>query len=265
MAFGDREVRRLLGKSIYHYGLIENNDRIAVAVSGGKDSMLLLWLLRERLTRVPISYELVAVHVDPGFDTETADRLEAFFIKEGFAYEIMRTDHGPRAHGPKNRENPCFLCSRLRRAALFGKARELGCGKIALGHNQDDMLETFFINICYGAQVAAMLPKQNFFGGEISIIRPLALVSAGDIVRVCQRLGLPILPSTCPSANKNQRAQIRSVLEGLIKKNPKVRGNIYHAMSNVNFEYLPQPLPIRGKRGPSGGEAASNREDAGVK
>ncbi|MGC9195093.1 MAG: ATP-binding protein [Syntrophobacteraceae bacterium] len=265
MAFVDREVRRLLGKSIYHYGLIENNDRIAVAVSGGKDSMLLLWLLREKLARVPISYELVAVHVDPGFDTETSARLETFFIKEGFAYQILRTDYGPRAHGPQNRENPCFLCSRLRRAALFRKARELGCRKIAFGHNQDDMLETFFINICYGAQVAAMLPKQKFFGGEISVIRPLALVSAGKILKVCQNLGLPILPSTCPSADKNHRAEIRAMLEKLIKKNPKVRGNIYHAMSNVNFEYLPQPLPIRGKRGPSGGEAASNREDMEIK
>ena len=163
MAFVDREVRRLLGKGIHHYGLIENGDRIAVAVSGGKDSMLLLWLLRERLRRVPISYELVAVHVDPGFDTETADRLEAFFKREGFRYEIIRTDYGPRAHGPENRENPCFLCARLRRSALFKKARELGCRKIALGHNQDDMIETFFINICYGAQVAGMLPQAGVF------------------------------------------------------------------------------------------------------
>ncbi|MDR3567916.1 MAG: ATP-binding protein [Syntrophobacteraceae bacterium] len=257
MAFGDREVRRLLGKGIHHYGLIENGDRIAVAVSGGKDSMLLLWLLRERLSRVPIAYELVVVHVDPGFDTETADRLEEFLGREGFRYEILRTDYGLRAHGPQNRESPCFLCARLRRSALFRKARELGCPKIALGHNQDDMIETFFLNICYGAQVAAMLPKQEFFGGEITVIRPLALVSAANILKMCHNLGLPVLPNTCPSAAKNRRGQIRGVMEELFRTNSKVRGNIYHAMSNVNFEYLPPPLPVRGKRGPSGkrGEA----------
>ena len=251
MSFLDREVRRLFGKGIHHYGLIENGDRIAVAVSGGKDSMLLLWLLRERLARVPISYELVAVHVDPGFDTETAAGLEEFFKAEGFAYDIIRTDYGLRAHGPENRENPCFLCARLRRSALFRKARELGCRKIALGHNQDDIIETFFINICYGAQVATMMPRQEFFGGEMSVIRPLALVSAGNILKMCSNLSLPVMRNTCPSAAKNHRAEIRAMLEGLFKKNSKVRGNIYHAMSNVNLEYLPKPLPVRGKRGPS--------------
>ncbi|MGA2404938.1 MAG: ATP-binding protein [Syntrophobacteraceae bacterium] len=249
MAFVDQEVRRLLGKGIHHYGLIENGDRIAVGVSGGKDSVLLLWLLRERLRRVPISYELIAVHVDPGFDAESADRLEVFFNREGFRYEIIRTDHGARAHGPENRENPCFLCSRLRRSVLFSKARELGCPKIALGHNQDDMIETFFINICYGAQVAGMVPKQEFFGGEITLIRPLALVPAQSVLRVCKNLGLPILPTKCPSASKNQRTEIRNMLDGLFRKNSKVRGNIYHAMSNINLEYLPPGLPARGKRG----------------
>jgi tRNA 2-thiocytidine biosynthesis protein TtcA len=266
MAFVDQEVRRLLGKGIHHYGLIENGDRIAVGVSGGKDSMLLLWLLRERLRRIPIGYELIAVHVDPGFDSESADRLEAFFRQEGFRYEILRTDHGPKAHGPENSENPCFLCSRLRRSALFSKARELGCRKIALGHNQDDMIETFFINICYGAQVAGMMPKQDFFGGEMTIIRPFALVQAQSILRVCNNLGLPVLHTNCPSAAKNKRSEIRKMLEVLFKRNSKVRGNIYHAMSNINFEYLPKGLPARGKRGPANvqhfsREAAKSRRE----
>ena len=260
MAFVDKDVRRLLGKGIHHYGLLENGDRIAVAVSGGKDSMLLLWLLRERLARAPISYELVAVHVDPGFDAETAVGLEEFFRREGFAYEIIRTDYGLRAHGPENRENPCFLCSRLWRSALFRKARELGCPKIALGHNQDDMIETFLMNIFYGAQVATMLPRQEFFGGEITVIRPFALVPAAAILRVCRGLGLPIMPNTCPSAEKNHRVEVRALVEELCGKNPKVRGNIYRAMSNVNLEYLPHPLPVRGKRGPSGGRGTPDEK-----
>lgn len=251
MAFIEQETRKLLGKAINHYGLIEAGDRIAVAVSGGKDSMLLLWLLRERLRRIPVTYELVAVHIDHGFEGDTAERLREFFIKEGFRHEIIRTDFGLRAHGPLNRENPCFLCARLRRAALFKKARELGCSKIAFGHNQDDMIETFWINICYGAQVAGMVPRQEFFGGEITVIRPLVLITAANILKMCKRLELPILPSNCPSADKNQRFEIRKVLEELYRKNRKVRGNIFHAMSNVNLEYLPPGLPARGKRGPS--------------
>lgn len=252
MAFIDQEVRKLFGKAIHHYKLIDEGDRIAVAVSGGKDSMLLLWLLRERLRRIPISYEIIAVHVDPGFDPESNGILEDYFIREGFQYEIIRTDHGIRAHGPENRENPCFLCARLRRNTLFRKARELGCHKIAFGHNQDDLIETLLINMCYGAQVAGMVPRQEFFGGEIVAIRPLALLSAPIILKMGKRLGLPVVASKCPSAGKSHRAEIRAMLEGLYRKNPKVRGNIFHAMSNVNPEYLPPGLPVRGKRGPAG-------------
>ena len=100
MAFIDQEVRRLLGKAIHHYGLIDDGDRIVVAVSGGKDSLLLLWLLRERLARVPIHYELLAVHVDLGYHPEPAARLEAYFQKEGFNYRTITTDYGLRAHSP---------------------------------------------------------------------------------------------------------------------------------------------------------------------
>lgn len=242
MAFLDKEVRHLLGKAIHGYRLIEPGERIAVAVSGGKDSMLLLWLLRERLQRIPGHYDLVAVHVDPGFDPPSADALEAFFQREGFDHAVLRTDHGPRAHGPENRENPCFLCARLRRTALFNKTRELGCTKIAMGHNQDDLIETFFINILYGAQVAAMVPRQAFFGGEITVIRPLALVPASKVEKLRERLNLPIIPNPCPSAGRNKRQEVRRMLEEIYRGNRKVRGNIYHAMSHVNHEYLPPPL-----------------------
>lgn len=242
MAGIDRQVRRLMGKAIVHYGLIEDGDRIAVGVSGGKDSLLLLWLLRERLARIPIRYELVAVHVDPGFGPETAEALEAFLTREGFEHRILRTDHGPVAHGPGNRENPCFLCSRLRRTKLFEQAGQEGCGKVALGHNQDDLIETFFLNICFGAQVATMLPRQSFFGGKIDVIRPLALVPADAVSRLGKKLGLPTLPNPCPSADRNKRREIRGLLGPLMKSNPKVRGNIFHAMSHINLEYLPPPL-----------------------
>jgi tRNA 2-thiocytidine biosynthesis protein TtcA len=242
MASIERDVRRLVGRAISHYDLIHDNDRMVVAVSGGKDSLLLLWLLRERLRRIPIRYDLTAVYVDPGFDATGSDQLEAFFLKEGFAYRIIRTDHGIRAHRSDNRENPCFLCSRLRRATLFHQARDLDCRKIAMGHNQDDLIETFFINICYGAQTATMVPKQLFFGGKITVIRPLALVPADKAERLCRRLGLPIVTNACPSASKNKRQEVRTLLETLCKSNPKVRGNIFHAMSHVNLEYLPPPL-----------------------
>lgn len=245
MAYIDQEVRKLVGKAVHHYGLIDPGDRIAVAVSGGKDSLLLLWLLRERLRRVPIHYELVAIHVDLGFTPSTAEPLEAFFRAEGFDYRILRTDYGLQAHSPKNRENPCFLCARRRRAAIFREARALGCSKVALAHNQDDFIETFFINICYGAQTASIVPRQSFFGGSLVVIRPLALVDSHKVDRLVRRLGLPTVDNPCPSAGRNARTHIREFLFGLYRSNRKIRGNIFHAMSHVNLEYLPPPLPRR--------------------
>jgi tRNA 2-thiocytidine biosynthesis protein TtcA len=247
MTILNRETRHLLGKAIHHYRQIEDGDRIAVAVSGGKDSLVLLWLLRERLQWIPAHYELIAIHVDPGFDDRTSDALRNFLAGERFQYRILHTDHGLRAHSPENRENPCFLCSRLRRKSLFETARELGCNKLALGHNQDDFLETFFINIFYGGQVASIVPRQPFFGGEMIVIRPLALMPASKVSNLARRLQLPVLPNACPSAGRNRRQEVRTMLEQLYSSNSKVRGNIFHALSHVNLEYLPPPLDAAGK------------------
>jgi len=266
----NREVRHLLGKAIHHYRLIDDGDRIAVAVSGGKDSLLLLWLLRERLKWIPARYELLAVHVDPGFDSRASEILQGYFEQEGFEYRIIHTDHGPRAHSAENRENPCFLCSRLRRKVLFEAAREAGCAKLALGHHQDDLIETFMINMLYGGQMAGIVPRQPFFGGEMFVIRPLALVPARKVEQLARRLKLPVTHNACPSAARGKRLEVRRMLEALCSSNGKIRGNIFHAMSNVNLEYLPPPTDASGRGAanlmevwldktclPGGGRAAS--------
>ncbi|HDL89636.1 MAG TPA: tRNA 2-thiocytidine(32) synthetase TtcA, partial [Thermodesulforhabdus norvegica] len=152
MSYLEKEVRHLFGKAVHCYGLIEDGDHIAVAVSGGKDSITLLTLLQERLRHVPIHYELRAIYVDLGFDATIADELRKFFEKIDVPYDIIKTDHGIKAHSKANLEHPCFLCSRLRRMTLFRHAWKIGFRKIAFGHNQDDFIETFFMNICFSGQ-----------------------------------------------------------------------------------------------------------------
>ena len=120
-----REMKRLMGKAIHTREMIQEGDHVMVAVSGGKDSMSLLWLLRERIKRIPIDYRITAVHVDPGFGADSASRMEAFFSDHGFEYHVLKSEIGPKAHGPENRENPCFLCSRLRRTMLFQLADKI--------------------------------------------------------------------------------------------------------------------------------------------
>jgi tRNA 2-thiocytidine biosynthesis protein TtcA len=237
MAYWEEEIRRLMGKAIHRYGLIEDGDRILVGVSGGKDSLTLLHLLSERRKRVPIDYELIPVHIDLGFDLNQRELLKEFFKEKGFSYHIEQTDIGKVAHSPKNRENPCFLCSWERRKRLFQLAYRLGCHKIALGHHKDDIIETLLLNIFYSGEISTMLPLQTLFKGKIVLIRPLALVEEKKIERFAQEKGLPFGPSGCPSSGKTKRKEVKELIEALEQKNRRIKGNIFRSLSNIKLEY----------------------------
>ncbi len=234
-----KEMRRLAGKAIHERRMLEHGDRVLAAVSGGKDSLSLLWLLRERIRRIPIEYELTAVHVDPGFGADSGSRMAAFFEEHGFAHRIVRGDFGPRAHSPENLENPCFLCSRLRRKALFETAEALGCNKIAFGHHKDDLIETLFLNLFYGGSISTMVPVQRFFDGRITAIRPLYRVEEKVVARFAREMGWPEIDLGCPTAGSSKRNEIKEMLARFYRSNPKIKGNIFHALQNVREDYLP--------------------------
>ena len=139
---------------------------------------------------------------------------------------------------PTNRENPCFLCSRLRRKRLFEIADELGCRKLALGHNKDDVIETLFMNICYAGEISTMLPSQTFFQQKFTLIRPLAFADEGLIRRFAGDQRFPDFENPCPTAKTSKRQEIKSLLKQLYRSNKKIKGNIFRAMSHVKPEYL---------------------------
>ena len=233
-----KALNSLVGKAIHRYDMIRDGDRIAVGVSGGADSFTLLWALAERQKRVPVQYRLFPVYVDPGFDGGFGDDLREICQETGHRLTIDRTDHGIVAHGPENRENPCFLCSRLRRKRLFEIADRLGCTKLALGHNKDDIIETFFLNICYAGEISTMVPKQVFFNGKLTIVRPLSLIEEKEIRRFAKQQGFPVFANPCPSAGKTKRSEIKEMLERLYRTNRKIKGNIFRSLSHVKKEYL---------------------------
>jgi tRNA 2-thiocytidine biosynthesis protein TtcA len=238
LGFVAREIKRLSGKAIHRQEMIQDGDRVLVAVSGGKDSLVLLRVLQDRLKRIPISYHITAAHVDPGFGGNSSGELKAYFSCHGFDHRLIESDIGPRAHGPENRENPCFLCSRMRRKRLFELADSLGCNRIALGHHKDDIIETLFLNMFYGASISTMLPVQELFGGKLTIIRPLYLLDEDLIRRYADQLDFPRIQLNCPSAGKTKREEVKAMLNGFYRKSRKVKGNIFHALQNVNAEYL---------------------------
>jgi len=227
-----------MGKALHRYQMISDGDRIIVGLSGGADSLTLMWMLTERLKRVPINYELFAVYIDPGYEGSFGESLEWYGNKLGYSIRAEYTDYGLLAHSPENRENPCFLCSRLRRKRLFEIADELGCTKLALGHNKDDIIETLFMNICYAGEISTMVPSQSFFQQKFTVIRPLAFADEQLIRKFARDKKFPEFINTCPSANNSKRSEMKTFLQQLYRANKKVKGNIFRAMSNVNTDYL---------------------------
>ena len=239
----DKKVQGLLGKAIREYDMIENGDRVAVAVSGGKDSFSLLYMLKERLAWIPIRYELLAVHLDMGFEGTQPQRIEQACHQIGIPFYMEKTDYGIKAHGPDNKENPCFLCSWLRRKHLFQLATTLNFSKIAFGHNKDDIIETLFLNLFFSGELSTMLPKQSLFKGSLTIIRPLAFLEENRIKQFSVRKGLPEIANPCPSARNSARKEIKDFLSVFYARNRKIKGNIFHALSHVRPEYLLPSIP----------------------
>ena len=237
-AFNDKAINRDIGRAIHHYDMINDGDRILVGVSGGKDSLTLIWYLKERLARIPITYELIPVYVDPGFEGGFAEELSAWMQNQNLCLHQEFTDNGIVAHSSENLENPCFLCARRRRRRLFELAEAFNCNKIAFGHHKDDIVETFFINMCYTGVMGTMCPVQPVFQGRFRIIRPLAFVDEERIRRFAADHGLPEFENPCPTARTSKRREIKDVLNYLYQGNKKIKDNIFRSLSHVNQEYL---------------------------
>ena len=231
-------VNRAVGKALHRYDMIADGDRILVGLSGGKDSLTLLWILNERRSRIPIHYDIFPVYIDPGFDDGIGRMLSDHCRTCNLHLRVEKTDYGILAHSPENRENPCFLCSWLRRKRLFEIADETGCNKLALGHNKDDIIETLFMNMCYSGEISTMVPFQPFFKGRFVVIRPLALVEETMTRRFSDEKKFPNVENPCPSASRSKRSDIKALLSKLYQSNKQIKGNIYRSLSHVKRDYL---------------------------
>ena len=228
------------GKAIGDYNMIEDGDTVLVCMSGGKDSHAMLMILLALQERAPIDFKIIAMNLDqkqPGFPE---DILPAYLAKLGVEYRIVEADtYSIVKEKIPEGKTTCSLCSRLRRGVIYRTAKELGANKIALGHHRDDIVETLFLNLFFGAKMKAMPPKLATNDRQNIVIRPLAYCAEKDIAAYARQMGFPIIPcDLCGSQENLQRQKVKDMLHAWELEQPGRVNNIFRAIGNVEPSHL---------------------------
>lgn len=234
-------------KAVIEYELVKPNDKIAVCISGGKDSMLMAKLFQELKRHNKFPFELVYLVMDPGYSVENRDVIENNARKLNIPITVFETQIFESVYNVE--KYPCYLCARMRRGYLYKKAKELGCNKIALGHHYDDVIETILMGMLYGGQVQTMMPKlhsTNYKGMEL--IRPLYLIREAEIKHWRDYNKLNFIQCACrftdtctscsPSNTGSKRQEIKQLIAQLKKINPQIESNIFRSVENVNLNTI---------------------------
>lgn len=248
----ERSIRKKFSKTIWgrftaallEYELLEEGDKVAVCISGGKDSMLMAKLFQELKRHNKYEFGVEYIVMDPGYNKKNREKIEENARLLNVPIHIFETDIFSSVFNVE--KNPCYLCARMRRGNLYKMAKSLGCNKIALGHHFDDVIETILMGMLYGGQVQTMMPKlhsTNFEGMEL--IRPMYLIREKDIVHWCNYNNLSFIQCACEftekaetedKENTSKRKEIKALIQELKKTNPQVESNIFRSVENVNID-----------------------------
>lgn len=236
-----KKLRHYTGKGIAEFSMIQEGDRIAVAVSGGKDSLTMLILLDELRKRAPVKFEILAVTIDSGYNGFRADRIREFVESQEIACHIEKTEHFEIITQKRRPGSSyCSICARLKRGVLYGTASRLGCNKLALGHHSDDFIETLLLNQFFVGSLKAMSACMLADNGEITVIRPLVYAAEADIRQFSQECSLPVISCSCPVCDTAdlQRKRMKKLLQDLQSEIPHIKNSMLKALSNVHPRHL---------------------------
>ncbi len=223
-------------KAIDDYSMIEDGNKIAVGLSGGKDSITLLMGLKALQRFYDKKFDLIAISVNPGFDFFNSEFLQATCKRIGVQYVEEKTHIKEIVFDIRKEKNPCSLCANLRRGILNSVAIREGCNKIALGHNEDDVLETFFLNLLYGGSIGTFAPKSYMDRSGITLIRPLIYAPEKSIKTFVKKNNIELMPKCCPMDGVSKREDMKNLIHELQKDIPMVKTNIYGAIKRSNIK-----------------------------
>lgn len=220
----------LLRKGISKYKLIKDGDKIAVGVSGGKDSVTLLKLLAEYKHFSPERFELVAITIDLNFSHAETDysSIKNLCDELGVPYIVEKTDIGQIVFDVRKESNPCALCSKMRKGALNNVAKAHGCNKVAIGHHADDLVDTLMLSLFYEGRLSTFAPKSYFDKMELTLIRPMIMIKEADVLSYSRTL--PIINSCCPANKRTKREDIKDIIKTIAKDIPNVREMMFTAL-----------------------------------
>lgn len=229
-----------VGMAMHRAGMIRPGARIGIALSGGVDSFVLAKTLALRRAVLPFNIELMALHINPGFTPGAQVALLPWLAREGMAAHVEEGDFGPRAER-ESRRAPCFRCAWLRRKRLFELCANYNLTHLAFGHNAEDLVETFFLNLCRNGRVDGMKLAESFFGGKLVLIRPLLLVEKKYIRQAARQWNLPVFSGGCPWSGRTARSSMAETLQSLYNVGKQARRCILNGVSRFELARYTQP------------------------
>ena len=229
------KLQKLLSRTrqaIQDYNMIAENDSIAIGVSGGKDSLALLYVLHALMRFYPVKYKVSVITVDVGFGIQDFTEIELLCKQLEIPYYLVKTEIAEKVFHSEYAESPCYLCSKLRKGALYDKAADLGCNKIALAHHKDDVVDTAMMSLIYEGRFHTFAPVTELERFGLTLIRPFIYVNEGEIKGFIYNQNIPVLKSGCPVDGYTHREYVRNLLKDINAETHGVKNRIFTAITN---------------------------------
>lgn len=234
-----QQVLSRVRKAVDDYEMIQENDKVAIGISGGKDSLTLLYALSSLKRFYPKPFEIHAVTVDLGFSNLNLDGIKAFCESLGAEYTIVHTDISKIIFEERKESNPCSLCAKMRKGALNNAVKQVGCNKVAYAHHKDDVVETMLMSLIFEGRLHTFCPATHLDRTGLTVIRPLIYMNEADVIGFVNKHQIPVVKSPCPADGHTKREYIKDLLKQLNYENPGVKEKMFTAIKNGNMEGWP--------------------------
>ena len=230
----------LTRQAIDEYGMIQENDKIAVGISGGKDSLTLLYALSCLRKFYPHKFDIVAVTVDLGFDNLNLDGIRKFCKERDVEYHVIKTQIAEVVFHIREESNPCSLCAKMRKGALNEAVKEMGCNKVAYAHHKDDIIETMLLSLIFEGRFYSFSPKTYLDRMDLTVIRPMMFIDEMEVIGFRNKYSLPVVKGKCPVDGHTKRQYAKELLRELNKEHPGTKERMFHAILTGDIKGWPQ-------------------------